>query len=446
MPEQKPVPTPIPMDDSFSSEAIALQTRPPLLIARMVSLTLCAIAVLGIGYASLAQMDIVVTAQGRVIPSGRSKIVQPIEAGLVRSIAVRDGQKVKTGEVLVELDPTTSSADRDRLQRDLWEAEADVSRHLALMEGRGQLLPIEGLPQEVRVNQQAMLASRIAEQRARMATLRADALRRRADHDAIHTNVEQLKISLPLVRRKNETREELARLGHISEAGLIDTRLELINLEKEVAVQQNRLREAHAALRTAMLQADQTEAEFRSRTSAELLEATKRRDVARQELIKANQRRDLQILRSPINGVVQQLAVTTVGGVVTQAQTLMTIVPENSLLEVDAQVLNADAGHVKAGQRVINKVETFDFTRYGYIEGEVLWVGTDAMADANMGPVYPVRIRLADTVTPNAYNGAKGVITAGMNITSEVRVGQRRMIDFFLSPLLRYRQEALRER
>jgi len=444
MPEQKPASRPILVNDCFSSEAIALQTRPPLLIARMVSLTLCVIAVLGIGYATLAQMDIVVTAQGRVIPSGRSKIVQPIEAGLIRSIAVRDGQKVKTGEVLVELDPTTSSADRDRLQRDLWEAEADVSRLLALMEGRGQLLPLEDMPQEIKLNQQAMLVSRMAEHRARMATLQADASRHHADRDAINATVEQLKISLPLVRRKSETREELARLGHISEAGLIDTRLELISVEKEVAVQQNRLREAHAALRTAMLQVDQADAEFRARTSAELLEATKRRDAARQELIKANQRRDLQVLRSPIDGVVQQLAVTTVGGVVTQAQALMTIVPESTPLEVDAQVLNADAGHVKAGQRVINKVETFDFTRYGYLEGEVLWVGTDAMTDAGIGPVYPVRIRLIDTATPTAYNGAKGVITAGMNITSEIRIGQRRMIDFFLSPLLRYRQEALR--
>lgn len=434
------------MHDPFSSEAIALQTRPPLLMARMVSLTLCAIAILAVGYAILTQLDIVVTAQGRVIPSGRSKVIQPIEAGLVRSIAVRDGQKVQAGEVLVELDPTTTSADRDRLQRDLWEAEADTARHSALLGRRGQMPLPEDMPQEIVSNQQAMLASRLAEHRARMATLQADVERRHADRDGIHANVEQLKISLPLVRRKKETREELARLGHISDAGLIDARLELINLEKEVAVQQNRQREAQATLRTAMLQTEQAEAEFRARGSADLLEATKRRDAARQELIKANQRRDLQVLRSPINGVVQQLAVTTVGGVVTQAQALMTIVPENTPLEVDAQVLNADAGHVKVGQRVINKVETFDFTRYGYLEGEVLWVGTDAMTDSSQGPVYPIRIRLTDTVTPNVYNGSKGVITAGMNITSEIRVGQRRLIDFFLSPLLRYRQEALRER
>ncbi|WP_423455381.1 biotin/lipoyl-binding protein [Ottowia sp. VDI28] len=192
------------MHDPFSSEAIALQTRPPLLMARMVSLTLCAIAILAVGYAILTQLDIVVTAQGRVIPSGRSKVIQPIEAGLVRSIAVRDGQKVQAGEVLVELDPTTTSADRDRLQRDLWEAEADTARHSALLGRRGQMPLPEDMPQEIVSNQQAMLASRLAEHRARMATLQADVERRHADRDGIHANVEQLKISLPLVRRKRK--------------------------------------------------------------------------------------------------------------------------------------------------------------------------------------------------------------------------------------------------
>lgn len=446
MTEQKPSKPSHPKGAAFSSEAIAMQTRPPLLIARMVSLTLCAVAVLSIVYACLNTVDIVVTAQGRVIPTGRSKVIQPVDAGLVRSIAVRDGQKVKSGEILVELDPTTTSADRDRLQREVWEAEADVARHSALMAGQNQMTVADGTPKEVALNQQAMLVSRLAEHRARLATLRADVERRRADRDAINASLDQLGLSLPLVRRKSETREELALLGHISDAGVIDSRLELINVEKELAVQRNRQRESQAALRTALLQAEQADAEFLARTSADLMEATKRREAARQELIKANQRRDLQVLRSPINGLVQQLTVTTVGGVVTQAQALMTIVPESSVLEVDAQVLNADAGHVKAGQRVINKVETFDFTRYGYLEGEVLWVGTDAVIDPHLGPVYPVRIRLADTITPNAYNGMRGRIAAGMNITSEIRVGQRRLIDFFLSPLLRYQQEALRER
>jgi hemolysin D len=154
----------------------------------------------------------------------------------------------------------------------------------------------------------------------------------------------------------------------------------------------------------------------------------------------------MQTLRAPIDGVVQQLAVTTVGGVVTAAQPILTVVPENTPLEVEAQVLNRDIGHLRVGQRVINKVETYDFTRYGYIEGEVQWVGTDAVQDQKLGLVYPVRIKLAHMQTPNEVNGNKGVVTAGMNITSDIRTDERRLIEYLIAPMLRYKQEAMRER
>lgn len=430
----------------FSTEAIALQERPPAVMARMVSIAICVIAACVLVYACLASIDVVVTAQGRVIPSGKSKVIQPLEAGVVRAIAARDGQKVKAGEVLVELDTTTTAADRDRLQREFWEAEADVARVAATLSGRATLALNAEVPKEVATNQRSMLDSRLAEQRSKMASLQADLARRQAERDTVAASISQLRMSMPLVKKKLEMREDLARTGHITEAGLIESRLELMNQEREMSVQENRLKESEAGLQAARQQLTQAEAEFRSRTQGELIEVTKRREGASQELVKASQRRELQILRSPIDGVVQQLAVATIGGVVTQAQPLMTIVPENAPLEVEAQVLNRDIGQVKVGQRVINKVETFDFTRYGYIEGSVLWVGTDAVNDPKLGLVYPIRVKLNASETPNTVNGRKGIVTAGMNVTSDLRTDERRLIEYFVAPLLRYRQEALRER
>jgi hemolysin D len=124
----------------------------------------------------------------------------------------------------------------------------------------------------------------------------------------------------------------------------------------------------------------------------------------------------------------------------------MTIVPENTLLELEAQVLNRDIGHVRVGQRVINKVEAYDFTRYGYIEGEVLWVGTDAVQDPKLGPVFPVRIGLAQTHMPTAVNGRVGEVKAGMTVTADIRTDERRLLEYLVAPMLRYKQEALRER
>lgn len=430
----------------FSTASIALRQQPPSRVARMVTIAICAMAAISVAYTCLASIDIVVTAQGRVIPSGKSKIIQPLEAGVVKAIAVKDGQTVKAGDLLVELDATATQADRDRLQREFWETQADVLRLNALLGGKAVLAPSAELPATMVVNQQSVLTSRRAEQDSRMAALGADIAKRTADRDAITANITQLRTSLPLVRKKHDMREDLAKTGHIAETGVIETRLELLNMEKELAVLGNRLNESAASLNVSVQQQKQAQAEFRARASAELVDAIRKNDAARQELVKASQRRDLTVLHSPIDGVVQQLAVTTVGGVVTQAQALMTIVPFSAALEVETQVMNRDVGYLKVGQRVINKVETFDFTRFGYIEGTVQWVGTDAVNDQKLGPVYPVRILLKAGETPNTVNGLRGAVTAGMSITSDIRTGERRMIEYFIAPMLRYQQEALRER
>jgi hemolysin D len=430
----------------FSSAALAMQVRPPSHVVRMVTLGICAMTAIGLLFASLAKMDIVVSAQGKVIPAGKSKVIQPLEPGVVRAVHVRDGQSVHAGDVLIELDPTSTGADRDRVQREYWEAQADVLRMTAQLDSKKVFVPPADMPSDIAANQHIILQGRNAEQRAKMASLDADMNKRRADVEAIQTNVTQLKSSLPLIAQKYQMREELAKTGHIAQTTVIDSKLELINAEKELAVQGSRLKESTANYQAAVEQRSQALAEFKARTSTELVEATKKRDAAQQEYIKANQRWSQQTLKAPIDGVVQQLSVTTVGGVVTAAQPLLTVVPENTPLEIEAQVINRDVGHLRVGQRVINKVETYDFTRYGYIEGEILWVGTDAVQDQKLGLVYPVRIKLAQTETPNEVNGRKGMVTAGMNVTADIRTDERRMIEYLLAPMLRYKQEALRER
>lgn len=432
-------------DNPFAMNLIASQSSHPRWLARSVSLAICAFAAAALVYAALTHIDIVVSTQGRVIPSGKSKVIQPLDAGIVRNISVRDGQAVKTGDILIELDPTVVTADQERLRRDRWEGAADLARSTALLNGTAFDVPV-GLPADLRANAVALLASRQAEQQARIAAIDADIARRQADRDAVDTNLTQLRGTLPLVRKKHEMRIELARTGHIAETGLIETQLEVMNVEKEISVQGKRLIESEAGLQAARQQRAQAQAEYRSRVAAEMAEATRRRDTAQQELIKAEARHRQQVLRAPIDGVVQQLAVSTVGGVVTPAQPLMTLVPHNSPLEVEAQVANRDIGQLRVGQRVIAKVETFDFTRWGYIEGEVQWLGTDAVQDPKLGPIYPVRIQLKDTRTPNTVGGQHGIVTAGMSVTADIRTGERRLIDYFLAPMLRAKEESLRER
>jgi len=424
----------------------SLLSKQPKKITRIITFTVCGIAVTAIAFAYFAKMDIVITAQGKVISAGKSKVIQPLEAGIVKAIKVKDGQHVKAGDVLIELDPTMTQADKNRLQSEFWLASADSARLEAMLKGRTTINIPKDMPKDISASQSSLLVGRMAEQSSKLASLDAEIMKRTADLEAIGSSIAQLKSSVPLVGKKYAMREELAKTGYISEAGLIDAKLEFLNIEKELAVQQNRYKESQAALRVAMMQKNQALAEFKAKISAEMVEAIKRKENAEKELEKASVKNELLVLKAPIDGTVQQLAVTTVGGVVTQAQQLLTIVPENTPFEVEAQVLNKDIGHVRIGQRVVNKVETFDFTRFGYIEGEVTWVGTDAINDQKLGFIYPVRIRLNAKETPSTVNGHKGLITAGMSMMSDIRVDERRLIEYFLSPLIRYKQESMRER
>lgn len=436
-----------PERNPFSPQALALQAGPPALRARMVSMALCALTLLAWAYASCVSTDIVVTAPGQVIPAGHSKVLQSPEGGVVRRIAVQEGQAVRAGEVLVELDPTAALADRDRLQQALGQAQADAARLAALLAGDDRWQPPPGLPARAAAQQQALLASALQEHRARLAGLQAELARRGAERDATEASLAQLRLSQPLLQQRQSQRETLVRTGYVAESALIELRLETLRAERELAVQSHRLREAHAGIDAARLQQAQLDAEWRSRLGEQLLAAGARRDAAYQEWLKASDRAQRQVLRSPIDGIVQQLAVVTVGGVVTPAQVLMKVVPDQAALEVLAQVPNRDIGQLRVGQRALNKVEAFDFTRYGAVEGTVAWVGAEAVQDPRLGLVYPVRIRIEPAQAPvSAATGDPVLLRPGMNVVTEVATGQRRLIDYFLSPLLRHWQEALRER
>jgi hemolysin D len=431
----------------FAPAAVEIQSRPPAPLGRAIAIAIMAFMAAFVLWAVWAQFDVVATAAGKVVPSGRVKIVQPLEPGIVKAIHVRDGQAVKQGEVLIELDPTTTQADRTRLTHEVMEAKIDLQRLIALSSGKSE---IEHLPPDadarIVATQQQLLAARLAEYQQRMGAAATDVIRRRAEAQAIATTAQKLRSTLPLLEKRLAMKESLAKQKYMSELSLIESRLEVVNQHKDLEAQMHRLREAQAALSVAEQQLVQAEAEFRAKVFGELAEAAKRLETATQDLIKAEQRTQQQTLVAPVAGIVQQLAVHTVGGVVTSAQPLLTVVPEGTSFEVEAQVLNRDIGFLRAGQRVAVKLDAFEYTKYGHIDGTIQWVGTDAVADQKMGLVYPVRITLASNELPNRVGGVRALIGAGMTATADIMINKRRAYEYFLSPLLRYKAESLRER
>jgi hemolysin D len=431
----------------FLPAALEVLEKPPSPIGRAVSITMMLFAALAIAWMYFSEMDIVVTAQGQVVPSGHVKLIQAADAGVVRAIKVRNGQFVKKGEELVELDSTSTTADRARLKREQLEARVEVARLKAQIASDPALFqPPPDIESSIADTQKSLLVSRLQEQEEKLAGLNHDIARRSADRDAIRSMVVKLEKTLPLMKQRLEKNQSLARKHFLSELNVMDNELEVINQENELQIQRHRLAESEASLAVAIRSRNQMQAEFRAETLAALAEASRRNAAVTQELVKVEQKKSLQRLRAPIDCVVLQLAVNTIGGVVTAAQTLMVIVPAEGDLEIDAKVLNKDIGFVRVGQRAAVKFETYQFTRHGFIEGTMQWVGNDAMNDPQLGLVFPVRILLSDTMVPNKVNGQRGAVAPGMSVTADIAIGSRRVLEYFLAPILRYKEESLRER
>ncbi len=418
--------------------------------------------VIALVWSIVGRIDIVATAQGKIIPSGHVKVIQPVEIGSVRAIHVVEGQPVKAGDVLIELDPTVNAADRDRLISEYQTAQLNRARLAALAQqltaqdateptaaGRAVFpeMDISGIPSTDAAAvtlQQHRLRTQWTEFTAHLAALDADLAKRSAELAGVKAQVSKLQQTLPLITKRADALKGLLGKKLVAESQWLELEQERIEQQQDLESHKQRSLELTAAIAEAHQQRNSTQAEFTGKVYTDLAEAERQAAGLEQELIKAEQRTGLQTLTAPIAGIVQQLAVHTVGGVVTPAQELLKIVPQQGKLEVEAWVLNKDIGFVTEGQTAEIKVETFPFTQYGTLDAEVIDVSSDAVTDEKKGLIYAARVLMKDATI--RVNNKMVNLTPGMAVTVEVKTGTRRLIEFVLSPLLKYRDEGLRER
>jgi hemolysin D len=253
-----------------------------------------------------------------------------------------------------------------------------------------------------------------------------------------------LQDTLPIARQREQDFQTLAAQGFMSSHANQDRTRERIELERDLATQQARLLEAQAAQR----EVEQSRSAYLAETRRTLSERSAQADLklhqTAQELSKASQREQLATLTAPVTGTVQQLAMHTEGGVVTEAQPLMVIVPDSAQVSAEVTLENKDIGFVTAGQEVAIKLETFPFTRYGTVKATVDKVTQDAVNDEKRGAIFPAMLRLEQTTID--VDGKQIKLAPGMNVTAEIKTGQRRVIEFLLSPIQRAGSESLRER
>jgi len=435
----------------FLPAALEIQETPPSPIGRIIIWSIMVFFTITVIWAVIGKVDIVATAQGKIIPSGRVKTIQPLEIGVIRDIYVDEGQIVEKGDMLIVLDPTSTEADTDRLTKELAVAKLVLTRLQTLAEHIRQgkttkavLINSDNAPLEAFTLQQRILDNQFNEYRARLSALDSEVTKRKAELATTKEQVSKLQSTLPIITKRADSLKKLQSKKLVSESSWMEAEQKRIETKSDLATQKSRLVEIKASIKGARQQRDSVEAEFMRTTLTDLAEAKQRSTAIKQELIKAEQRTTMQTLKAPVAGVVQQLAVHTIGGVVTPAQQLMLIVPKKQNLEVEVFIQNKDIGFVHQGQIAEIKVETFPFTRYGTIDAEILGISNDAIADENLGLVYAARVLMRKSVI---QVGKKLVnLTPGMAVTVEVKTGKRRLIEFFLSPLLRYKNESINER
>jgi hemolysin D len=433
--------------EAFSPALLQVQSSPPAPLARTISISITLSLLIFILWSLWADFDVVVSASGSAIPSAKTKVVQSLEAGRITTIHVKDGDAVHPGTPVVELDTTLATADREKSEQENLEAQLDVQRLKAQLSGDKNLhhIPAKATLDLIE-RQKHLLVSRSAEQQHKIAVLDQEIFRKRAEHSTTLANIKKLEVTLPMLQQRLDMREKLLREGFVAELAVIESRLEVAAQTNELAVQKEKLKESESAVRAAEFAKDQAHAEYGSRVSAEMTDAQRRLQSGQKEFVKAAYREMYQVLSSPISGTVQQLAVHTVGGVVNPGQSLMTVVPKEGGVEVEAQVLNKDVGFLRIGMPATVKLDAFEFTKYGALDGVIQWIGADAVKDEKLGSYYPVRLILNTTRLPVAVNGQHPEVRIGMAVTADISIGQRKAFEYFLGPLLKYKNESLRER
>jgi len=406
--------------------------------------------IVALAWSYFGRIDIVAVANGKISTEGSTKIIQPAVSGVVTSINVHEGQRVKKGETLLALDKTTAEKDVATANQSLNTArvERDILRRLAVGGNTDDIINNADLPDETKAmlrqfasSQTALSAARQQAANGMISNYQQQLQFNQQAKNQLETNAQNLKNRKAEIEKRLPNANPVDKLRLQNELTSIDQRI--TSADSAVLGQNQQLLQSQSALIQAQNQSQTQNAETNSAFSNQIITAEKRIIELENNLVKAKQILAQTTITAPVDGTVLSLTVKTIGGVVNAGQQLAQIVPEKVPLYVDAALDNQDVGFVKPGQRVVVKVATYPFQRYGYLEGTVENISPDAIQDDKKGLIYKAKIKLNDDKS-SKQNQLK--LLPGMNISAEITTGQRRIIEFFLDPLMTKADESLKVR
>jgi HlyD family secretion protein len=435
----------LPVALEFQSDARQIDERRPPASERAVLYVLLALIACAVTWASIAKVDRIVVAQGKLVTTAATIVVQPLETSVVRSLGARIGDIVQKGDPLARLDPTFSMADAAQLRDKIASLDAQIDRLNAEIADR-PYAP-ETIDDEARLQVTIWTRSvekymakvesfdrQIRETEAKIAT-------KTADQDA-------LKPRLAIARDLESMRHELFKKEVGTKINYLDAEAQRMQIERDMQLAANECLELQQTLNR--LRADKAAyvAEFRQQLGEDLVQARRDRDAAAKQLEKAARRNEVTVLEAPADAIVLDVAQRSVGSVMKEAEPLYTLVPLNSPLEAEVLVEGRDVGQVKTASLTRVKLEAWPFQKHGTLEGEVRTLSEDVFnpdpkKDAEARPHYKARVKLTSTELRNVPSSFR--LIPGMAVTAEIKAGERSVISYFLYPLLRGLDESIRE-
>ena len=425
----------------FLPAALEIQAAPPPKWSRGILWTLLVLLMAALVWASVGKIDIVAVAQGKLVPSGKVKLVQSAQAGSITQIFAQEGQQVAAGDVLFHLDSSINVAEQNKLQNQLDTLRNALNADQAMLHySRHFSFP----PQSTR---SALLASKTEDYQAQLAALNAELAQLQAEKAAAQVNIGRFEKTLAIISQRTQSLKTLNEQQLIATDQYLQLEQDRIEQEETLAYERARLQQITATMAATEKKQRAFVTEFQKNLTENSADLAQRIHSLEQEYAKSQVTARQQIITAPVSGTITQLAISTIGAVVNPAQELLQIVPDlahNGGLIVEAGLPNKDIGFVTANQSAEIKLEAFPFTQFGVIEGAVIQVSADAINHEQQGLIFPIKAKLNQQ---KIYaNGTWINLQPGMQATVEIKTGERRIIEFLLNPLLKGLDESARER
>lgn len=432
----------------FLPSYLELMVRPPSPTARITAIAISILVLLTLIWSYFGQLDIHATSSGRLVLPSRSQLIQPYELSEVVEILVKDGQAVKAGDKLLVLNVVGSAQEIRRCQEQLSFQQLELARFQALLsdDPLQKLVILRDIEESVAARARVHLASIWQEHQAMLNKFDTELAMNQTEQIAHQTSISCLQKLLNNIEQRLTPSRKLANSNFISKTELLIKEKEGLEIELSISTKQKELEILQAKADT--LQTNKTSyiAQKYREWHDNLNKAESALLIAEQELDKAQDRGRLQVLLAPLDGIVQQVAVHTIGGIVQGAQTLMIITPHDAPQQAEIDIANKHIGFIRPKQLVTIKIESFPYSRYGTINGKVLSISHDSVKrneHYNTELVFPAQIELKQNYI--MINDKPVILTPGMTITAEIKIGKRRIVDYLLSPIREYKSEAWRE-